>query len=68
MVTGAFRTGQEVPADKQAAFQHTYTLLMAFLAAVLPPVITEGVDDAPPTGHEKALSKLSASCMISIAN
>ena len=64
----AMHTGQEVPADKLAVFQHTYTLLMAFLAAVLPPVITDGVDDAPPTAHEKALSKLPGPPVLTVAH
>lgn len=57
--------GPEMPADKQAAFQHTYTTLMAFLAAILPPVITEGVEDHDPEPHEVALSKCSVAAQLS---
>lgn len=48
-------SNQAVPEDKQAQFQHTYTVLIAFLSAILPPIITQGVNHVPSTAQETAL-------------
>lgn len=48
---------QPVPEDKQAQFQQSYTVLVAFLTVILPPIITQGVDDVSSTDQEVALSK-----------
>ncbi len=45
--------------EKHARFRQTYTVLIAFLNVILPPVITMGTDDAPSTDHEAALGKSS---------
>ncbi|KAL3148728.1 hypothetical protein ABBQ38_014140 [Trebouxia sp. C0009 RCD-2024] len=54
-------SNQAVPEDKQAQFQHTYTVLIAFLSAILPPIITQGVNHVPSTAQETALGKLAHS-------
>ena len=46
-----------MPEDKQAQFQQTYTVLIAFLTIVLPPIITQGVDEVSSTDQEIALGK-----------
>ena len=46
-----------MPEEKQAHFQQTYTVLIAFLSLVLPPVITQGVDEVSTTDHEAALGE-----------
>ena len=48
---------QSSPEEKQASFKQTYTILIAFLNVILPPVITTTTDDAPSTNHEIALGK-----------
>ena len=48
---------QSSPEEKQASFKQTYTILIAFLNATLPPVITTSTDDATSTNHEVALGK-----------
>lgn len=48
-------SNQAVPEDKQAQFRHTYTVLIAFLTVILPPVITQSVNDVPSTAQETAL-------------
>lgn len=47
--------GHTVPEEKQAHFQQTYTVLITFLNLVLPPVITQGLDEVSTTDHEAAL-------------
>ncbi|KAL0044481.1 hypothetical protein WJX82_009054 [Trebouxia sp. C0006] len=51
---------QSSPEEKQASFKQTYTILIAFLNATLPPVITTSTDDAPSTNHEVALGQLAS--------
>jgi hypothetical protein len=48
---------QSSPEERQASFKQSYTILIAFLNAILPPVITTSTDDAPSTAHEIALGK-----------
>ena len=48
---------QPVPEDKQTQFQQTYTVLIAFLTVILPPIITQGVDEVSSTDQEVALGK-----------
>ena len=46
-----------MPEEKQTQFQQTYTVLIAFLTIILPPVITHGVDEVSSTDQEIALGK-----------
>lgn len=50
-------TNQSMPEDRQARFRQTYTVLVALLNAMLPPIITVGPEDAPSTDHEIALGR-----------
>ncbi|DBA92469.1 TPA: hypothetical protein ACH3X1_002702 [Trebouxia sp. C0004] len=51
---------QSSPEENQASFKQSYTILIAFLNAILPPVITTSTDDAPSTDHEIALGQLAS--------
>ena len=58
--SAAFPAGsnmQSVPEDKQTQSQQTYTVLIAFLTIILPPIITQGVDEVSSTDQEVALGK-----------
>ena len=57
-------SNQAVPEDEQDQFQHTYTVLIAFLTVILPPVITQGVNDVPSTDQETALGTLESLCVL----
>lgn len=56
-------SNQPVPEDKQAQFQQTYTVLIAFLTVLLPPVITQRVEDVPSTDQEVALGMFGSICV-----